>query len=193
MRVLVGCEFSGHVRDAFIAVGHDAVSCDLVASKRPGPHLIGDVREFLGDGWDLGIFHPPCTYLSRVSAPRLAQDPSRMVKLLEGVALFRELLSAPIPCVAVENPVMLDVAQRLIGERASQFIEPFEHGHPFTKHTGLWLRNLPELVPTHLVAPVSSWVGLHRRVDRRNETFTGIASAMAAQWPGVASSPVPLF
>lgn len=196
LRVLVGCEMSGRVRDAFIAAGHDAVSCDIVPSvSDSGPHIVGDVREVLHDGWDLGIFHPPCTYLAKVSAPALSRDPERKRHLIKAVDFFLDCLNAPIPRVAVENPGMLGVAMRLIGERPAQWIEPHQFGHPFTKKTGLWLRNLPPLNPTDLVEPShGSWTERARRAADRSLTFPGIASAMADQWPAaVSASPAPLF
>lgn len=194
MRVLVGCEYSGAVRDAFIAAGHDAVSVDLVPSEVPGPHIVGSVVDQLDGGWDLGVFFPPCTYLACVSAPALSRSPARVAELERAAEFFRLCLNAPIPFVAVENPQMLMRAQRLIGEPARQYVEPYWFGHPFTKKTGLWLRNLPQLVPTDLVDPSASWVLQNRSPRERSRTFWGLASAMATQWTNpVPDHPVPLF
>lgn len=194
MRVLVGCEYSGAVRDAFIAAGHDAVSVDILPSESPGPHIQGSVLDHLEGGWDMGIFFPPCTYLSRVSAPRLAENPDRFAELELAAEFFRLCLDAPIRFVAVENPVMLMTAQRLIGVPATQFVEPYFFGHPFTKKTGLWLRNLPQLEPSHLVEPADSWVKVNRSQHLRSRTFSGLAAAMASQWSQpIPSHPLPLF
>lgn len=194
MRVLVGCEYSGRVRDAFIAAGHDAVSCDVLPSESPGPHIQGDVRDVLGAGWDLAVFHPPCTYLAKISAVHLARNPSRQQQLVEAVAFFLDCLNAPIPHVAVENPLMLGRAMRLIGERPAQWIEPYQFGAPYTKRTGLWLRNLQPLLPTDPVKPVASWTDVARSAHARSLTFTGIAEAMAAQWSQpIPAHPVPMF
>lgn len=194
MRVLVGCEYSGTVRDAFLALGHDAVSCDLIPTEAPGPHLVGDVREHLGAGWDLAVFHPPCTYLANSGVRWLYTDPLRWQGLVEGATLFRDLLAAPIPRVAVENPVMHKWARLIVGERPSQTIQPWEYGHPETKRTALWLRGLPPLLTTldarHLMAgrPKRETDRVHylspgpERGKIRSLTYPGIAQAMAEQW-----------
>lgn len=193
-RVLVACEFSGIVRDAFIAAGHDAVSCDLLETERPGPHIVGDVRELLTDGWDLMVAHPPCQYLSRAGA-RWWKVPGRQELALEAAAFVRVLYDAPIPRVAIENPIgMLNRLWRY----PDQTIEPYLFGHPFTKRTCLWLRGLPPLLSTEIVAERTAWLpsntGAGRRRGQRSQpgiaktahdasrTFTGIAAAMADQW-----------
>lgn len=190
----MGCEYSGRVRDAFIRRGHDAISCDILPTEAPGPHIQGDVREQLDKGWDLAIFHPPCTFMARSGAVRLAENPRRLTDLQRAAELFRDCLNAPVPMVAVENPIMLRTAMLLIGERPTQWIEPFQFGHPYTKHTGLWLRNLQPLKPTQLVTPMAKWTDEHRSAHIRSATFEGIAEAMAEQWsepsPGL---PSPLF
>ena len=187
MRVLVACEFSGVVRDAFRARGHDAWSCDLLPTERDGPHLIGDVRDFLWADtprgamrWDLMVAHPPCTHLA-VSGARWFKN-----KLFEqGAALgfVRTLMDAPIPRIAVENPVSI-ISSRI--RKPDQIIQPWQFGHGETKATCLWLKGLPRLVPTNIVDGREARV--HRmppgpdRWKERSRTFQGIADAMAEQW-----------
>ena len=205
MRVLVACEFSGIVRDAFIAKGHEAMSCDLLPTEKPGPHYQGDVFDVIGDGWDLMIAHPPCTYLSNAGVRHLWSVPSRngvlpkvhgaerWEAMREGAAFFRELLEAAIPRVAVENPIMHKYAVELIGRRQDQVVQPWMFGDPQKKAVGLWLRGLPPLLATgpiceerrplmHRMSP-----GPNRSKDR-SRFFPDIARAMADQWsdaPGV--------
>jgi site-specific DNA-cytosine methylase len=194
VRVLVACEFSGTVRDAFRALGHDAVSCDLLPSEKPGPHVCGDVRDVLYDGWDLMVAHPPCTYLSRAGA-RWWRDPERMRKAGEAYAFVRELYDAPIGRVAIENPIGL---MNRMWRYPDQTIQPWQFGDPYTKATCLWLRGLPQLTATHARGEPQAWVrsntGHGRRKGQRSQpgiaknakdaarTFPGIAAAMAAQW-----------
>lgn len=186
MRVLIACEFSGVVRNAFSAMGHDAMSCDLLPSETPGNHYQGDVLPLLGDGWDLLIAHPPCTDLAVSGARHFAakQADGRQDAALEFVF---SLLCAPIPRIALENPVSI-ISSHIVPP--SQYIQPWQHGHGETKKTGLWLKGLPLLRPTCVVAGRSSVV--HRMapgVDRwknRSRTYPGIAQAMAAQWGSVA-------
>ena len=182
MRVLVACEFSGVVRDAFMSRGHQAVSCDLFLCERPGPHILGDVRAILSDGWDLMIAHPPCTHLA-VSGARWFKDRRR--EQAEALDFVRALLAAPIPRIAVENPVsVISTAIR----RPDQIIQPWQFGHGETKATCLWLKGLPLLQPTKNVSGRRSRV--HHaspgpnRWKERSRTLTGIASAMADQWGG---------
>jgi len=195
-RILVACEFSGTVRGAFEARGYDAWSCDLLPDERgSNRHIVGDVREILGDGWDLLIVaHPPCTRLCNSGVRWLHSPPPGKTRedmwreLDEGAALFSALWNAPIPRVAVENPVMHKHAKaRIVGYRPqAQSIQPWQFGHPETKRTCLWLRNLPPLVPTDIVD------GREQRVHRmppgpdrwreRSRFFPGIAAAMADQW-----------
>lgn len=180
MRVLVACEFSGVVRDAFIACGHDAMSCDLLSSERPGPHWMGDVREILDDGWNLMIAHPPCTHLA-VSGARWFKGKQHE----QAVALkfVRELLAAPIARIALENPVSV-ISTRI--RKPDQIIQPWQFGHGETKTTCLWLKNLPKLKPTHIVsgraARVHKMAPSPNRWRERSRTYTGIAEAMANQW-----------
>jgi hypothetical protein len=197
VRVLVGCEFSGTVRDAFRARGHDAWSCDLLPTEVPGPHIQGDVLDVIGQGWDLAIFHPPCTYLT-VSAnkwllPEFASRfPDRARQREDAIAFFLALYHAPIPRVAVENPVGV-MSTRF--RKPDQTVQPWQFGHGETKATCLWLRNLPPLIPTHLPndlfalpEPTEREQRLHKlppsadRWKKRSKTFPGIAQAMAAQW-----------
>jgi hypothetical protein len=163
MRVLIACEFSGIVRDAFIARGHDAWSCDLLSTERAGPHIQGDVLEVIDQGsWDLMIAHPPCTYLSNSGVLRLytngkkinGPDEDRWAKMREAADFFRRLLYAPISKIAVENPVMHGYGQAIIGQRPAQTIQPWHFGDDASKATCLWLVGLPKLMPvTPLVRP----------------------------------------
>lgn len=182
MRVLVACEFSGIVRDAFIARGHDAVSCDLLPSERPGPHYQTDVRDVLHYGWDLLVAHPPCTLLARAGARWWT---GRETEQEEALDFVRLLLAAPIRHIAVENP------PGAIGTRirpADQYIQPWQFGHGETKMTGLWLRGLPLLQPTCIVSGRTPRVHYAapgpRRWIERSRTLPGIAAAMASQWDG---------
>lgn len=178
MRVLVACEFSGVVRDAFRRLGHDAVSCDLLPSEAPGPHVCGDVRDVLADGWDVMVAHPPCTHLTRAGDRWYRNSPERAA----AVAFVQELWDAPIPRIAIENPRGLNRHWR----PAQQVIQPWMFGHGETKATLLWLKNLPPLLATalhtgrearvHFAAPGPN------RWKERSRTLPGIAGAMADQW-----------
>jgi len=185
MRVLVACEFSGIVRDAFRAAGHDALSCDLLPSERPGPHYQGDVTDILHDGFDLLICHPPCTHLA-VSGARWFAEKRR--EQAEALAFVRLLLAAPIPMIALENPISI-ISSRI--RKPDQIIQPWQFGHGETKATCLWLKGLPLLVPTDIVSGREARV--HRmppgpdRWKERSRTFHGIAAAMADQWGGITS------
>lgn len=195
MRVLVACEFSGIVRDAFIAAGHDAISCDLLPSERPGPHHQGDVRDLLGDGFDLMIAHPPCTHLAVSGARWFAEKRAEQAEALEFVRL---LLDAPIPRIALENPVSI-ISSRI--RKPSQVIQPWMFGHPETKATCLWLKGLPKLEPTDIVVP--EWairedgtVHLSSKGKRDNPThfLTGrttrvLSGAQLAQWERIHREP----
>lgn len=182
MKVLVACEYSGRVRDAFIANGHDARSCDLLPTDAPGPHYQCDVREILGLGWDLLIAHPPCTDLA-VSGARHFEAKRKDGRQQASIEFFLMLARAPIPRIAIENPVCI---MSSIWRKPDQVIQPWQFGHGETKATCLWLKNLPHLVPTNIVD------GREQRIwkmppsaDRwkqRSETYAGIANAMADQW-----------
>ena len=195
MRVLVACEYSGRVRDAFIRRGHDAMSCDILPTDSPGPHYQGDVQDILGDGWDLMVAHPPCTYLTNSGVTWLHKDPTRWAKLDDGAAFFKALLDAPIERIAVENPIMHKYAkERIGGVKQTQVVQPWMFGHTEQKATCLWLKNLPPLVPTNnvkaemLQLPDNERQRLHYlppSADRwklRSTTYMGIAEAMADQW-----------
>lgn len=194
MRVLIACEYSGRVRDAFIAAGHDAISCDLLPTDVPGPHYTGDVFDVINDGFDLMIAHPPCTYLTNSGVRWLGTQPDRWKDMVDGAVFFRGLLNADIPRVAVENPTMHGYARKIVGERATQTVQPWMFGHTEQKATGLWLRGLPPLVSTLNVKaemdqlPARERQRLHYlppspdRWKIRSTTYQGIADAMASQW-----------
>jgi len=180
VNVLVACEFSGIVRDAFRLAGHYATSCDLLPTERPGPHYQGDVREILGDGWDLLIAHPPCTHLA-VSGARWFKD--KAVEQAEALAFVRDLLDAPIPHIALENPVSI-ISSRI--RKPDQIVQPYWFGHGETKATCWWLKNLPPLTPTNMVPGRENRVWREPpspdRWKNRSRTFPGLAQAMAEQW-----------
>ena len=192
MKVLVACEYSGTVRDAFRARGHDAMSCDLLPTDVPGPHHQGDVRDVLGDGWDLMVAHPPCTYLS-VSGMHWTRRGLRDPQLTEDALSFvRLLMDAPIARIAVENPVSI-ISSRI--RKPDQIVHPWQFGHDASKRTCLWLKNLPPLVPTDILPgdaktrranqTPSGQNKLGPSPDRwkiRSATYQGIADAMANQW-----------
>lgn len=202
MKVLVACEFSGVVRRAFAARGHDAWSCDLLpAEDRSNKHIVGDARDILGDGWDLlMVAHPPCTRLTNSGVRWLSVPPPGRSKadlwreLDEGAALFSDFWNAPIPRIAVENPVMHKHAKARIRNYSepAQSIQPWQFGHGETKRTCLWLKNLPPLTPTNIVDGRVARV--HRmspgpdRWKERSRFFSGVANAMADQWAGWAEA-----
>jgi hypothetical protein len=195
LKVLVACEYSGVVRDAFLARGHDAISCDLLPTESDGPHYQGDVFDIINDGWDLMIAHPPCTYLS-VSGmhwtTRGLRDPQLTKDALDFV---RRLMAAPIKQIAIENPVSV-ISSRI--RKPNQIIAPYQFGHDASKKTCLWLQDLPPLRPTQMVEPRivngrkrwgnqtdSGQNKLPPSKDRwkiRSATYQGIAEAMASQW-----------
>ncbi|NBW16307.1 MAG: hypothetical protein EBR82_50835 [Caulobacteraceae bacterium] len=184
MRILVACEMSGIVRDAFALRGHDALSCDLMPSERPGPHVVGDVRPLLRQRWDLVIAHPPCTRLCK-SGVRWLHERNLWREMDEACEFFLACLGANADRICVENPIPHRYAAAKIGAY-TQIVHPWQHGHGETKSTCLWLRGLPNLEPTLVVdgrrpavhlAPPSA-----RRSIDRSRTYTGIAAAMAAQW-----------
>lgn len=150
MKVLIACEFSGHVRDAFIRAGHDATSCDLLPSDAPGPHHQGDVLEILGQGWDMMVAHPPCTYLSASGMHWTTRGVRPKQLTEEALAFVRALLDAPIPKIALENPVGA-ISSRI--RRPDQIIQPWQFGHDASKATCLWLKGLPELRPNTIIPP----------------------------------------
>ena len=198
MRVLVACEYSGTVRDAFASLGHDAMSCDILPTDVAGKHYQGDVLDVLDDGWDLMIAHPPCTYLTNAGVTWLHRDPARWALLDEGAAFFKVLLNANIPRIAVENPIMHKYAkERIGGIQQSQVVQPWMFGHMEQKATCLWLKWLPLLEPTNNVKdemmklPKNQRERLHylppspTRWKERSKTFDGVAEAMARQWGSI--------
>jgi hypothetical protein len=188
MRVLIACEFSGRVRDAFLARGHDALSCDMLSTEAPGPHHQGNVLSILEDGWDLMIAHPPCTYLASSGLHWNKRDDTREYKTLGALEFVKTLLNAPIEKIALENPIgRISTAIR----KPDQIIQPWQFGHEETKSTCLWLKNLPKLVPTKIMdrraanLTPSGQNKLGPSKDRwklRSLTYLGIAEAMADQW-----------
>lgn len=198
LRVLVACEYSGTVRDAFIRLGHDAVSCDLLNTDSPGPHYQGDVFDIIDDEWDLMIAHPPCTYLTNAGVRHLHDSTaskngkrtavygsSRWAAMHEGATFFKRLALANIPMIAIENPVPHKYAKNIIGPY-TQIIHPWQFGHGETKATCLWLKGLPLLGPTNVVSGREG--RMHKlppskdRWKLRSLTYQGIADAMANQW-----------
>ena len=180
MRVLVGCEFSGIVRDEFTKLGHDAWSCDLEPSETPGNHIQGDILAQLDDGWDMGIFFPPCTYLAVSGARWWAGRQPEQKAALDFVTA---LLCAKIHKIALENPIgRISTAIR----KPDQIIQPWQFGHGETKSTCLWLKNLSPLTTTNIVpgreARIHKMPPGHNRSKDRSRTYPGIAKAMAEQW-----------
>lgn len=195
MRVLVACEFSGVVRDAFITRGHDAVSCDLVASERPGPHIVGDVLDVLDAGWDMMLAFPPCTYLCSSGLHWNARRPEREALTVEALSLVERLLKAPIEKIALENPIGC-ISTRIY--KPDQIVQPWQFGEDASKATCLWLKGLPKLEATEIVLPrivngKTLWAnqtpsGQNKlgpsptRAADRSRTYGGLARAMAEQW-----------
>lgn len=195
MKVLVACEYSGAVRDAFIGGGHDAWSCDLLPTDAPGPHIQGDVLQVLAQGWDLMVAHPPCTYMTNSGVSWLHKQPKRWALLEDAAKFFRALWDAPIQRIAIENPIMHKYAkQRIGGLQQAQVIQPWMFGHMEQKATCLWLKNLPPLTQTKNVRAEMKLLPDNQRqrlhylppsADRwklRSTTYAGIAAAMAEQW-----------
>jgi hypothetical protein len=189
MRVLIACEFSGTVRDAFAKLGHDAWSCDILPSESEGQHIQGDALRAMHSGrWDMMIAHPPCTHLAVSGA---AWFHKKQVEQAEALDFVRALLAAPIDKIALENPISI-ISTRI--RKPDQIIQPWMFGHPEQKSTCLWLKGLPKLAPTNdvkaemLLLPKNQRERLHYlppgpdRWKLRSKTFQGIANAMAAQW-----------
>jgi|SRR5579863_153463 len=189
MKVMIACEFSGIVRDSFIRIGHDAISCDLLPSESSlGPHLQCDIRDVDLSGYDLLICHPPCTHLA-VSGARWFPD--KLPEQSAALEFVQYLLSVPVPLIALENPVSI-ISSRI--RKPDQIIQPFQFGHPERKTTCLWLKNLPHLTPTNIIpGPYHQRCWLEPphpdRWKRRSRTYSGIAEAMALQWGGVETAP----
>ena len=195
VKILIACEYSGIVRDAFKAKGHDVTSCDLLPTDKPGKHYQGDVFDIINNGWDLMIAHPPCTFMTNAGVCHLHKDAKRWIELFAAANFFNKLLDADIPLIAVENPIMHKYAKILIKNRKqNQTIQPWMFGHTEQKATCLWLKGLPLLKPTndvkkemmllsdkerqrlHYLSPSSE------RWKLRSVTYQGIANAMAEQW-----------
>ena len=193
MRVLIACEYSGRVRDAFTKLGHDAMSCDILETESPGNHYKGDVRDVLGGGWDMMIAHPPCTYLTVRANKWYKDQPERKSGALvgqdrrdareEAILFFMLLMTSNISKIAIENPIgVLSSRYR----KPDQVIQPWQFGHGETKATCLWLKNLPKLESTNVVDGREQRLHLlPPSIDRakiRSKTYQGIADAMAQQW-----------
>ena len=184
MRVLIACEYSGVVRDAFLALGHDAMSCDILPTESPGPHYQGNVFDVIDAQWDLMIAHPPCTHLS-VSGSRHFPEKRMDGRQAAAISFFMKLSRANVPKIAIENPVCILSS---IWRKPDQIIQPWQYGHGETKATCLWLKGLNKLNPTHIVEGRENKI--HRmspspeRSKLRSKTYSGIAKAMAEQWGG---------
>jgi site-specific DNA-cytosine methylase len=181
MKVLVACEYSGRVREAFKKQGHDAWSCDILPTEiSSGKHIQGDVLNILGDGWDLMVAHPPCTHLA-VSGARWFKD--KMEEQKKALEFVKLLLDAPVNKIALENPVSV-ISSKI--RKPDQIIQPWLFGHGETKKTCLWLKNLPKLIPTDIVqgreAKIHKMPPGDDRWKKRSLTYQGIANAMAGQW-----------
>lgn len=180
MKVLVACEYSGIVRDAFIAAGHEAMSCDLLPTDVAGPHFQGDVMDVIGGGWDLMIAHPPCTHLAVSGARHFHR---KAVEQEEALGFVKRLMAAPIKMIAVENPISI-ISTRI--RKPDQIIQPWMFGHGETKATCLWLKGLPKLTPTKVVdgrePRIHKMAPSPTRWKERSKTYHGIAKAMAEQW-----------
>ena len=182
MKVLVACEYSGTVRDAFLNLGHDAMSCDLLPTDVPGPHYRGDVFDIIEDGWDLMIAFPPCTDVC-VSGARWFKEKRADGRQQRAIQFIRDLMNAPIDRIAIENPIGVLSSEI---RKPDQIIQPWQHGHGETKATCLWLSGVPKLTPTNIVdgreAKVHRMPPSPDRWKIRSKTYQGIADAMAAQW-----------
>lgn len=201
MKILIACEFSGTVREAFKKLGHDVLSCDLEPTDIPGNHYQGDIMDIINDGWDMMIAHPPCTYLT-VTGNKWFKDeykdrfPTRQQDRKDAIKFFMQLANAPIDKIAIENPIGI---MSSTWKKPDQIIQPWQYGHEATKSTCLWLKNLPLLIPTKVVNKgefvtfksgkrMTKWyadAASHSPKERakiRNKTFQGIADAMADQW-----------
>lgn len=194
MRVLIACEYSGIVREAFSNMGHYAVSCDLLPTEIPGVHYQGDIFDIINERWDLMIARPPCTYLSNSGVRWLYDDKTRWAKMTSGALFFKRLLNSGINKICIENPIMHGYAKNIIGKSQSQCIQPYMFGHRERKATCLWLKNLPllqktfdvkkemELLPENVKQRLFYLPPGEERAKERSKTFTGIAEAMASQW-----------
>lgn len=180
MKILIACEFSGIVREAFKSNGHDAYSCDLLPSEIEGNHIQEDVLNILGDGWHMMIAHPPCTHLA-VSGARWFKD--KIKEQIEALEFVKKLMNAPIEKICIENPISI-ISSKI--RKPDQIIQPWQFGHGETKATCLWLKNLPILKPTDIVegriARIHNMPPSKERGKERSRTYIGIAKAMSEQW-----------
>lgn len=192
MRVLIACEYSAVERTAFEAKGYDVTSCDLLDTEKPGKHYKGNVFDIIDQGWDMMIAHPPCTYLCNSGVRWLynkdgSVNQDRYEKMFHAAQFFNELLRAPIKHIAIENPIMHKHAKALITHTHTQVIQPYQFGHGETKATCLWLKNLPKLTYTDVVAGrvhrIHTMKPGKERSKERSRSYPGIAAAMADQWP----------
>lgn len=185
IKILIACEYSGRVRDAFKAKGHDVVSCDLLPTEIPGNHIQGDVLPELQKKWDMVIAHPPCTRLCN-SGVRWLHERDLWEEMREGAEFFLKCLNANAPLVAVENPLMHKHAIKIIGRKEDFWVQPYQHGEPYTKRTCFWTKGLPALIPTQIMTERTPAVHYASpgpdRWKERSRTYQGIADAMAAQW-----------
>lgn len=180
MNILIACEFSGIVREAFIKKGHNAMSCDLLPTEIPGPHYQGDVFDIINNGWDMMIAHPPCTHLA-VSGARWFKNKKKEQE--EALNFVKKLMDANINKIAIENPISI-ISSKI--RKPDQIIQPWQFGHGETKATCLWLKNLPLLQPTNIVdgreSKIHKMPPSNDRWKNRSRTYQGIAEAMAEQW-----------
>jgi hypothetical protein len=187
VKILIACEFSGIVRESFAKKGHDAWSCDLLPTEIPGQHIQGDVLDVINNGWDMMIAHPPCTHLTCTANKYFLNNPERWLKRYEAMIFVHKLFNCNIPKICIENPVGV-ISSHI--RKPDQYIQPYMFGDKAQKKTGLWLKNLPLLIPTNIVEPEiikkdgyidHRW---HYGTDAktRSRTFKGIAEAMAEQW-----------
>lgn len=204
MRILIACECSGKVRDAFIAKGHDAMSCDILPTRSHGPHYQGDVFDIIDDGWGMMIAHPPCTFLTLAGVRwlyhpedthlpscerrRHPKYPLRMLDFVQGVEFFKRLQEANIDKICIENSQPLQLATEMVG-RYTQKVQPWMFGEAYTKGACLWLKNLPALIPTHgkgdyekITAKCHHESPGPDRAMKRSDTYQSIADAMASSW-----------
>lgn len=195
MKILIACEFSGKVRDAFSESGHDAMSCDLLESEQIGWHYQGDVFDIIDDNWDMMVAHPPCTYLTTTANRAFLNNPVRWKQRLDAMYFVHALMNCGIEKICIENPVGV-ISTHI--RQPDQYIQPYEFGHTDSKKTGLWLKNLPLLKPTNIVEPIWMTTNSGKRMSKthwycsstnnpenaktRSRTYQGIADAMASQW-----------
>ena len=195
MKILIACEFSGRVRDAFIKKGHNAISCDLEPTDTPGPHYQGDVFDIIDNGFDMMLAFPPCTYLCTTANRSFLNNPDRWQKRLDAMLFVHKLMNADIRKICIENPKGV-ISSHI--RKPDQYIQPYGFGHVDSKMTGLWLKNLPLLKPTCTVEPIwktttsgkrmsvthwnSSSTGRPEMAKLRSTTYQGIADAMSTQW-----------